>query len=127
MVIALIHWKIKPDMVDAFLDFWCNEAVVQDREGLIGEFLSAPCDMSELPWITWDLAASDGAYRSFVNVGLWRDAEDFQDQIGKYFNRDAAPKAFEYERRRRTILRPQCWRIGESGLPVQDHGFAATD
>ena len=33
MVIVLIHWKIKPEqeMVDKFLHFWRQDAVVEDR------------------------------------------------------------------------------------------------
>lgn len=108
MVIALIHWKIRPDRV------------VQDRRGLIGEFLSEACHTNEFPWITWDLVGREGVYCSFVNVGMWSDAEEFHDQIGKYFTRKAASKEFEYESRVRTILRPACWRIGDSHLPGHD-------
>ena len=81
MVIALIHWKIKPDMADEFRDYWRKEAVVQDRRGLIGEFLSEACHTGEFPWITWDLAGCEDVYRSFVNVGMWSDAGEFHDQI----------------------------------------------
>ena len=121
MVIAIIHWKIKPEKVEEFLEYWRKEAVVQDRGGLIGEFLSEACDRSEFAWITWDLTGSD-VYRSFVNVGLWTNPAAFHDQIGKYFNDKAPPKEFEYEPRVRTILRPKCWRIGDSRLPVHDSG-----
>ena len=122
MVIVLIHWKIKPDRVDEFLDYWRKKAVVQDRRGLIGEFLSEACHTSEFPWITWDLTGCEDVYRSFVNVGMWSDAGEFHDQIGKYFTGKAAPKEFEYESRVRTILRPACWRMGDSHLPVHDSG-----
>lgn len=122
MVIALIHWKIKPDLVGKFLKFWRKTAVVQDRRGLIGEFLSEGCHTSEFPWITWDLTGCEGVYRSFINVGMWDNAEDFHEQIGKYFKEEAEPEGFEYEVRTRTILRPKCWRIGDSRLPLHDSG-----
>ncbi len=122
MVIALIHWKIKPDRVDEFLKYWRKVAVVQDRKGLIGEFLSEACHTTEFPWITWDITGHEGVYRSFVNVGIWSGAGDFHDQIGKYFTGEAAPKEFEYEPRVRTILRPACWRMGDSRLPIHDSG-----
>lgn len=122
MVIALIHWKIKPDKVDAFLDYWKKTAVVQDRKGLIGEFLSEACHESEFPWITWDLTGCGRGYRSFVNVGIWSDAEEFHKQIAKYFA-NSTKQDFEHECRVRTILRPQCRRMGDSCLPVDDsHG-----
>ena len=42
MIIVMIKWKIenKQAKIDAFLDFWKQEVVVQDRKGLVGEFLS---------------------------------------------------------------------------------------
>ena len=120
MVIALIHWKIKPDAVSEFLDYWRMKAVVQDRRGLIGEFLSEACHTSEFPWITWDLVGCEGVYRSFVNVGMWNNADDFHEQIGKYFAGPAERRSFEHEVRTRTILRPTCWRIGDSNLPPHD-------
>ena len=122
MVIALIHWKIKIDAVCTFLEYWQKEAVVQDRKGLIAEFLSEGCHVSEFPWITWHFTGCEGVYRSFVNVGMWNNAEDFRDQIGKYFQGKAEPKNFEYEMRTRTILRPKHWRVGDSILPLHDSG-----
>lgn len=122
MVIVLIHWKIKPDKVDDFFAYWQRSVVVQDREGLIGEFLSEGCNTSEFPWITWDLSGCEGLYRSFINVGLWRNAQDFHEQIGKYFKDKEEPKEFEYERRVRTTLRPKHWRMGDSSIPGHDSG-----
>ena len=122
MVIALVHWMIKPESVSEFLDYWRKEAVVQDRRGLIGEFLSEACHTSEFPWITWDLTGREGVYRSFINVGLWHSADDFHEQIGKYFVAPGEPKSFEHKERTRTILRPTCWRIGDSNLPLHDSG-----
>ena len=122
MVIALIHWKIKPDLVSEFLHYWQTEAVVQDRRGLIGEFLSEACHTSEFAWITWDLTGREGIYRSFINVGMWANADDFHDQIGRYFAAPGEPKRFEHKERTRTILRPTRWRIGDSNLPLHDSG-----
>lgn len=122
MVIVLIHWKINPACVQEFLEFWRKKAVVQDRRGLIGEFLSEPCHSSEFPWVTWDLSGHEGVYRSFVNVGLWHNPDDFHRQIAMYFNDQTPPKSFESERRVRTVMRPQCWRMGDARLPVRDSG-----
>ena len=122
MVIVLIHWKIKPDLVSEFLEHWQKKVVVQDRRGMIGEFLSEACHTSEFQWITWDITGCEGVYRSFVNVGMWNNAEDFREQIGKYFERKSEPENFECEMRTRTILRPRHWRIGDSSLPRYDSG-----
>ena len=119
MRIVLIHWKIRLDGVEAFLHFWREQAIVEDRAGLIGEFLSTAVDRSAtLPWITWDLADQPSRYRSFVNVGIWQDAEAFHDQVSKYFSTEK--EDFEYEPRVRALLDPEHWRIGERPLPTRD-------
>ena len=120
MVIVLVHWKIKPKRVDVFFEYWRKVVAVQDRAGLIGEFLSEACHASEFPWITWELTRREGVYRSFVNVGMWTSAEGFHDQIAKYFRDGVEPQDFEHEPRVRTVLRPRCWRMGDSSLPVHD-------
>ena len=122
MVIVLIHWKIKPDKVDDFFAYWQRSVVVQDRKGLIGEFLSEGCNTSEFPWITWDLSGCEGLYRSFINVGIWRNAQDFHEQIGMYFKDKEEPEDFEHEHRVRTILRPKHRRVGDASLPSHDSG-----
>ena len=54
MVIVLIKWMIKPNKEanDAFLHHWRTEARVQDRRGLVGEFLSG-VDLEK--YTTWDV------------------------------------------------------------------------
>jgi hypothetical protein len=120
MIIVLIHWKIIPNKVDEFLEFWRKTAVVQDRRGLIGEFLSEAYSTVEYSWITWQLTGSYGKYHSFINVGLWNNAEDFHEQIGRYFESSSGKREFEYEPRIRTVLGPRCWRVGDSSLPQHD-------
>ena len=124
MIIVFIRWKIVPnkDKVDDFLEYWRKIAVVQDRRGLIGEFLSEPHSTAEYDWITWDLGGDNENYRSFINVGVWDNPEEFREQIAKYFNDTAPPKDFEADRRVRTVLRPKCWRMGDSSLPIHDSG-----
>ena len=124
MIIVLIHWKIKPDqeMVDKFLQFWRQSAVVDDRRGLVGEFLTEAHSTSEYTWITWQLTGCEGKYRSFINVGYWNSAEEFHAQIGKYFEAHTGPKDFEAEPRTRVALKPKCWRMGDSNLPIHDSG-----
>ena len=124
MVIVVIHWKIKPEpnKVKEFLEFWKTAAIVEDRRGLIGEFLSEGHSTAEFGWITWPLTGCEDKYKSFVNVGIWNSAKEFQEQVGKYFDSFTGPEDFEAETRLRTALKPKCWRIGDSSLPMHDSG-----
>lgn len=122
MIIVVIHWKIKPELVEEFLESWKKTAVVGDRRGLVGEFLTEAHSTAEYPWITWDLAGCEGKYRSFINVGYWDSAQEFQEQIGKYFETSTGMQKFEAEPRVRTALKPKCWRMGDSNLPIHDSG-----
>jgi len=123
MVIVLIKWMIKPeeDAIKAFLHHWKKEALVQDRRGLVGEFLS---EVDAEKYTTWDVrgGSSRREGKMFVNVGTWADRDEFEEQIGKYFNDDRPIKCFELERRVRTVLKPVCWRVGDASLPGHDSG-----
>ena len=123
MIIVLIKWKIenKQEKLDAFQEFWKQEAVVQDRKGLVGEFLSEIGPRERYDYITWDFEKPEGdACKIFVNVAIWADAGAFQEQIGQYFNDNNPLKDFEAERRVRTVLEPTCWRIGDASLSKHD-------
>ena len=124
MIIVLIEWKIKPEpeMVEKFLRFWKKKAVVSDRRGLIGEFLTEAHSTAEYGWITWRLTVCEGKYRSFINIGYWSSAEEFHAQVGKYFETSAGLKEFEAKPRVRAVLKPNCWRIGDGTLPIHDSG-----
>lgn len=125
MIVVLIHWRIRPAQkhIDAFLAFWRSSAVVDDRRGLAGEFLSETLTGKDFPYITWDIDADNpGNYKSFVNVGLWADERAFQDQIAVHFNDRKPLLSFEQHRRRRIVLRPRCWRMGDGSLPFHDSG-----
>ena len=123
MVIVLIKWMIKPKKkaIKAFLHHWKTKALVQDRRGLVGEFLS---EVELEKYTTWDLR--DGSTRRegklFVNVGIWANRDEFEEQIAKYFNDDKPIESFELERRVRTVLKPVGWRMGDASLPVHDSG-----
>ncbi len=113
----VVHWKIKPGQERAFLDYWSTKATIEDRSGLLSEFLSAPEDRAKYPWINWDTNAH---YTSFYNVGLWRTGEDFQQQIGRFVDNTKPLLEFEAERRQRIFLSPERWRAGPNGLPQLD-------
>ena len=123
MIVALIHWRIKPDeeSKQEFLAHWKIRNNIADRSGLIAEFLSASLPMADFPYITWHLdPESTGDFRSYVTVGLWQDSAAFRDQVAAYFNDDKPMLSFEKYRRRRVIFNPVEWRVGTALLPKTD-------
>lgn len=116
--LVVVHWKVKPGREAEFLGYWSTRAAIEDRAGLICEFLCSVEDRGRFPWIT--SRALDPRWTSFFNVGLWRDTAAFQDQIGRHID-DARPSLdFEAERRERVFLSPERWRLGRSALPASD-------
>lgn len=118
MRLVVVHWKIKPGREAEFLDHWSTRATIEDRAGLLCEFLCSVEDRGRFPWII--LQALDSRWTSFFNVGLWRDAAAFQDQIGRHIDDARPPLDFEAERRERVFLSPERWRLGRSALPASD-------
>ncbi len=116
--IVVVHWKIKPGQEAEFLEYWGTRSVVEDRSGLVGEYLSSVEDRARAPWITWQ--ALSPAYTSYFNVGIWRDVEAFQSQIGRFIDNSRPPLQFEAERRERIFLVPERWRTGRTSLPSFD-------
>ena len=67
MMVALIHWRIKPDEQNTrvFVTHWKTNNTIGDRSGLIAEFLSDSLPISDFPYITWHLdAESLGDFKS---------------------------------------------------------------
>lgn len=123
MMIALIHWRIKPDEQSnaEFLTHWKTNNTIGNRTELIGEFLSDSLPIADFPYITWHLdSESLGDFKSYVTVGLWRNAAAFKEQIAAYFNDGKALLPFEKYRRRRVVFRPVCWRLGQASIPRTD-------
>lgn len=119
MRIILVEWRIKKGQEGLFLDHWSRRAVVPEREGLIGEFLSRVESPEDCPWMIWEL---DQRWTTFVNVGLWRDGAAFDDQIGRFLDNSQPSLPFEAQRRRRVFVAPERWRFGGTPLPVSEHG-----
>lgn len=121
MVIVLVYWKIKKGHEEVFKAQWRSGLPVNDRSGLVGEFLSQPTGHEKYSWVTWDLRGTED-YTPYINVGMWADAEEFHTQIGKYFKPEKEKEDFEFEIRTRSLLTPDCWRMGDWKLPVHDSG-----
>ena len=117
--IVIVEWKIKKGHEKEFLDYWETKSTIPDRSGLIAEFMSSEEDHAKFPWINW-VSAESNDYTTFYNVGIWRKADDFMGQIGKYIDNNRPPAAFEADHRHRVFLAPVAWRIGMSGLPAKD-------
>ena len=80
--------------------------------------MSDTLPIANFPYITWHLdPESLGNFKSYVTIGLWVDAENFQEQVAQYFNDDRPLLEFEKYRRRRVIFEPVGWRVGETPLP----------
>jgi hypothetical protein len=118
MRIVLVEWRIRKGHETEFLEYWSRHATVRDRSGLIGEFLSRVEDRNDYPWMIWEL---DERCTTFINVGLWREGADFQEQIGRFIDGSRPPMAFEFKRRRRVFVAPERWRMGGTVLPVSEH------
>jgi len=123
MMIALIHWRIKPDDESnaAFLEHWKTNNTIGDRSELIAEFLSDSLPISDFPYITWHLDSDSlGDFKSYVTVGLWHSADAFRKQVAEYFNDGNPLYPFEKYRRRRVVFKPIEWRIGKVSMPADD-------
>jgi hypothetical protein len=126
VIIALVLWRIKKSERDTFIKKWKEEFVVSDRTGLIGEFLSEPCDVEDERLKTFKLGEvgeiSDQKV-VLVNVGIWRPIEDFNAQVARDMKvNDAEKREFEVEVRLRVLMNPIAWRLGDAQLPVHDSG-----
>ena len=120
MQIVFVDWMIKKGQEKHFKEYWKSALPIEDRSMMVGEFLSEPTGQGTYPWVTWDLR-DDEASR-FINVGLWASAEAFHEQVGRYFDPAGGVLSFELTLRRRALLTPSCWRMGDWQLPIHDTG-----
>ena len=128
MVIFLAHFKIKPDKVSDFFEFWRKVITIEDRTDMIGEFLCEVKSKEDLKYITWTglsssaIGTSNEGYKSFLHVSMWKSVEAFESQVAHHFNDTAPLRPFEQERRVRTMTQPRLWRMGDTALPLHDSG-----
>ena len=112
--IVVVEWKIKKGRECDFMNYWSTRSTIPNRSGLIGEFLS---EVDKQKWVNWNL---DEGWTTFYNIGIWRDAAAFEDQIGKFIDNSRPPLEFEAGKRSRVFLAPERWRVGLTALPVSD-------
>jgi hypothetical protein len=116
--VVAVEWRIKKGHEDEFLQYWSTRSTIPDRSGLVGEFLSRVESREQYPWMVWEL---NEGWTTFINIGIWREGADFQQQIGRFIDNSRPPLAFEADRRRRIFLAPERWRIGNTPLLKEDH------
>ena len=126
MIIVLINWRIAPTKVDEFLEHWKEKLSLEGKPGLVGEFLSKVEGQDFHNCITWNMEADNADneaanvdHVSYVNVGIWSDADAFHTAVGQYMpDGRKTSLTFEAAPRRRAILSPEAWRIGQEQLPA---------
>jgi hypothetical protein len=125
MVIVLILWHIRQGKEKAFIKAWKEEFYVNNRDKLIGEFLSKPVESVEDRYKTFAVgtfANPSEAITAYVNVGIWDSLEAFKAEIAQYIPDPGAPPPDFEVARYRVILEPVAWRIGRSVLLSNDSG-----
>ena len=118
MRIVIVEWRIRKGQEAAFLDYWSENEAIEDRSGLIGEYLSHVENQMDCQWITLEFGTE---WTTYVNVGFWSDADAFRQQVGPKIDDRRPALPFEYEKRRRTFLCPDRWRVGGAALPAASH------
>jgi hypothetical protein len=116
--IVAVEWRIKKGQENEFLEYWSTRATIPDRSGLVAEFLNRVESQEQFPWMVWEFNES---WTTFINIGIWREGADFQQQIGRFIDNSRPPLAFEADRRRRVFMAPERWRIGNTPLLTADH------
>jgi hypothetical protein len=124
VIIVVIHWKIRPDeaSIRQFREKW-RDMRPPHLSNFVGEYLSDPLSEDEVgfPCTTFNASASV-KYRSFFNIGIWKDIDAFKtDVIASFVVGAADLQPFEFDHRERMVLAPFNWRAGEDVLPRTDH------
>jgi hypothetical protein len=123
--IVIILWKIKAgaDNRQAFFKHWAEKLEIDDKAGLVGEFLSCPQSADEAgPEFSVFGAHASDEYELYFNVAIWETLDAFRAEvIEKYLGGDPADKPFLFEPPRRMALSPKQWRVGAAPLPAADH------
>lgn len=84
MIVVLVHWHIKNESVPEFLFTWKEKMKPIDDTGLYYEILTEvnTKEASDPRYHSLDL--ENPHYVTFVNIGIWRDLNDFERAIGGF-------------------------------------------
>jgi hypothetical protein len=134
MVIIMVHWLIKEGYSheEKFKNLW-KTMTIQPNTGLYREMLTTVALDSDPKFNTFSL--TDKAYKTYINIGIWKDLASFDEAVGKYITAPErrAPLAkpdvemdavylndFEFKMRERVILTKVLDRKGALEFPPPD-------
>lgn len=128
MVIVVVRWYIKNQEDEKFKSTWAGMHP-KYKDGLFRELFSKPIDKPDPKYHTLDFESKH--YTTYINVGIWRDIEDFDKAIGAMIPpRNKHPKndnkelievfEFEYKLRERIVMEVEKMRGGDWNLPDVD-------
>lgn len=126
MVIVIVRWYIIEGQEENFKKTWIEIMEPQIKTGLFSEFFSKPIDSIKEKYHTLDVESKH--YKTFINVGIWKDVEAFDEAIGSFIlgrkphDRDPQKQfmeifEFEYKLRERIVMTVEESRSGEWTLP----------
>lgn len=126
MVIVLVKWYIISGQEDKFKQTWIDKMEPEIKKGLFCEFFSKPIDSIKEKYHTLDV--ENKHYTTFINVGVWKDVESFDEAIGNFIlgrkphDNDLQKQLmeiydFEYKLRERIVLTVEESRTGGWPLP----------
>jgi hypothetical protein len=136
MVVILVHWLIKKGIENeqAFEDMW-KKMTIEPNTGLYREVLTQPVQSQDPKFNTFSI--TDAAYTTYINIGIWKDIQSFDDAVGKYIQTPERRKPltgsysntemlavyqhdFEFKIRERIILKKILDRKGALEFPDAD-------
>jgi heme-degrading monooxygenase HmoA len=128
MEIILVHWLIKSDKTEEFVDHWKNNMKVGNAEGFYREILTRPISKPDDKFNTFSV--TDKNYDTYINIALWESVEHFDAAIKTFFPKTESQtktdgkrkivielEDFEYKMRERIVLKPLGDRSGQD-LPL---------
>ena len=134
MVIIMVHWLIKKGFSheQKFKETW-EKMTIEPNTGLYREMLTTVELDSNPKFNTFSL--TDKAYKTFINIGIWKDLASFDEAVGKYImapeRREPIARPgtemnaiylqdFEFKMRERVILSKVLDRKGALDFPEAD-------
>lgn len=123
MEIILVHWLIRQDKTEEFVEHWKKNMKVGKADGFYREILTRPVSKPDDKFNTFSV--TDKHYETYINIAIWESVEHFDAAIRKFYPKaktEAKPgkrrrqtielEDFEYKMRERIVLKPLGDRAG---------------
>lgn len=129
MITLLVQWHIRNECKSEFLKAWNEIMKPLDTTGLYYEILTeVNTESSDARYHSLDL--ENPHYSTFINIGIWREIDDFEKAIGGFlppikevYDEDAKENKvqilmnkYEYKLRDRIVLNVE--QIRKGGLEI---------